>query len=232
MILSPGASMTPFIALPFPPSTPGPAHQPLWEQHVPPLVTPSFPPDQPLMLLALPRTPLVSEDTAHGSIGTGACNIVVQVRSEAGQPQPSQTQTIVLTQTPLNGSDPGAPCGGAACPAPLFLQASAVEKIAPASAFGGTQPHERGWFPGLSIQAPQPAAQLAPIIPPMSPGPQPHGVSSEGSLATTQSKALSDDSCNPNSVYKNFRRWQSFKALARRYLPQSPDTEALSCFLM
>ncbi|KAM5329741.1 NUT family member 2G-like [Glossophaga mutica] len=232
MTLNPGASMTPFIALPFSPSTTGPAHQPLWEQHVPPLVTPSFPPAQPLVLLALPRTPLVAEDAAHGSVGTGACNIVVQVRSEAGQPQPSQSQTIVLTQDPLKGSAPGTPCGGAACPAPLFLQASAVETIVPSSAFGGTQAHERGWFPSLSTQAPQPAAQLAPIIPPVNPGPQPHGVSSEGSLATTQSKASPDDSCNPNSVYKNFRRWQSFKALARRHLPQSPDTEALSCFLI
>ncbi|XP_045689804.1 NUT family member 2G-like [Phyllostomus hastatus] len=230
--LNPGASVTPFIALPFPPSTTGPAHQPLWEQHVPPPMTPSFPSGQPLVLLALPRTPLVSEDAAHGSIGTGACNIVVQVRSEAGQPLPSQTQTIVLTQAPLNRSDPGAPCGGTVCPAPLFLQASAVETIVPASALGGTQPHERGWFPGLSTQAPQPATQLAPIIPPVNPGPQPHGVSSKGNLATTQSKASPDDSCNPNSVYKNFRRWQSFKALARRHLPQSPDTEALSCFLI
>ncbi|XP_036982916.2 NUT family member 2G-like [Artibeus jamaicensis] len=230
--LNPGASTTPFITLPLPPSTTGPAHQPLWEQHVPPLMTPSFPPGQPLVLLALPRTPLVAEDAAHGSIGTGACNIVVQVRSEAGQPQPSQTQTIVLTQAPLNGSAPGAPCGGAVCPAPLFLQASSVETIVPASAMGGTQAHERGWFPDLSPQAPQPAAQLAPIIPPVNLGPQPHGVSGENSLATTQSNASPDDSCNPNSVYKNFRRWQSFKALARRHLPQSPDTEALSCFLI
>ncbi|XP_036890687.1 NUT family member 2G-like [Sturnira hondurensis] len=226
--LNPGASTTPFITLPLPPSTTGPEHQPLWEQHVPPLMTPSFSTGQPLVLLALPKTPLVAEDAAHGSIGTGACNIVVQVRSEVGQPQPSHTQTIVLTQAPINGSAPGS----AVCPAPIVMQASAVETIVPASALGGTQAHERGWFPAISTQAPQPAAHLAPIIPIVNPGPQPHGISSEGSLATTQSKASSDDSCNPNSVYKNFRRWQSFKALARRHLPQSPDTEALSCFLI
>ncbi|EPY73125.1 NUT family member 2G isoform 1 [Camelus ferus] len=35
-----------------------------------------------------------------------------------------------------------------------------------------------------------------------------------------------------NGVYENFRRWQHYKALARRHLPQSPDAEALSCFLI
>nr|XP_020853365.1 NUT family member 1 isoform X2 [Phascolarctos cinereus] len=33
-------------------------------------------------------------------------------------------------------------------------------------------------------------------------------------------------------VYENFRRWQRYKALARRHLPRSPDAEALSCFLI
>lgn len=51
-------------------------------------------------------------------------------------------------------------------------------------------------------------------------------------MATSQSKASLDDSCNPKSVYENFRRWQRFKVLARQHLPQSPDAEALSCFLM
>ncbi|XP_023973813.1 NUT family member 2G-like, partial [Physeter macrocephalus] len=39
-------------------------------------------------------------------------------------------------------------------------------------------------------------------------------------------------SSNHQSVYSNFRRWQRLKPLARRHLPQSPDAEALSCFLI
>ncbi|XP_005883162.1 PREDICTED: NUT family member 2G [Myotis brandtii] len=225
--LKPGASMTPFTAQPFPPPTTGPAHQPPGEQHLPPLRTPSFPPGRPLVLPALPRTPLVAGDAGQGPVGPGACNIMDQVRSEGGRPQPSQAQTIVLTQAPPNWNAPGAICGGAVCPAPLFLEASAVETIMPASAFGGTQAGDGGWCPGLPPQAPPPAAQLAPIVPSVN-----AGASRKGGLATSQSKTSPDDSCNPNSVYKNFRRWQRFKALARRHLPQSPDAEALCCFLI
>uniref|UniRef100_G1Q2J9 Nuclear Testis protein N-terminal domain-containing protein n=1 Tax=Myotis lucifugus TaxID=59463 RepID=G1Q2J9_MYOLU len=230
--LKPGASVTPFMAQPFPPPTTGPTHRPPWEQHLPPLRTPSFPPGRPLVLPALPRTPLVAGDAGQGPLGPGACNIMDQVRSEGGRPQPSQTQTIVLTQAPLNGSVPGAICGGAVCPAPLFLEATAVETIMPASAFGATQAGDGGWSPGLPPQAPPPAAQLAPIVPRVDPGPRPHGVSREGGLAASQSKASLDDSCNPKSVYQDFRRWQCFKALAREHLPQSPDAGALCCFLM
>ncbi|XP_055984114.1 NUT family member 2G-like [Sorex fumeus] len=50
--------------------------------------------------------------------------------------------------------------------------------------------------------------------------------------AATWSQSPPKSSRNPNSVYENFRRWQRFKALARRYLPQTPDTEALSCFFI
>uniref|UniRef100_G1PZI5 Nuclear Testis protein N-terminal domain-containing protein n=1 Tax=Myotis lucifugus TaxID=59463 RepID=G1PZI5_MYOLU len=230
--LKPGASMTPFTAQPFPLPTTGPAHRPPWEQHLLPLRTPSFPPGRPLVLPALPRTPLVAGDAGQGPVGPGACNIMDQVRSEGGRPQPSQTQTIVLTQAPLNGSAPGAICGGAVCPAPLFLEATAVETIMPASAFGGTQAGDGGWCPGLPPQAPPPAAQLAPMVPRVDPGPRPHVASREGGLAASQSKASPDDACNPKSVYEDFRRWQCFKALARGHLPQSPDAGALCCFLM
>ncbi|XP_016057955.1 PREDICTED: NUT family member 2G-like [Miniopterus natalensis] len=176
--------------------------------------------------------PLVAGDAGQRPVGTGTYNIVGQVRSEGGRPQPPQTQTIVLTQAPPNWNVPGAICGGAVCPAPLFLEASAVETIMPTSAFGGTQAREGDWRPSLPAQAPPPAAQLAPIVTSMNPGARPHGVSREGGLTTSRPKASQDDSCNPNSVYKNFRRWQRFKALARRHLPQSPDAEALSCFLI
>ncbi|XP_036185035.1 NUT family member 2G-like [Myotis myotis] len=230
--LMPGASMTPFMGQPFTPPTTGPAHRPPWEQHLPPLRTLSFPPGRPLVLPALPRTSLMAGDEGQGPVGPGACNIMDQVRSEGGRPQPSQTQTIVLTQAPLNGSAPGTICGGAVCPVPLFLEATVVETIMPTSAFGGTQASDGGWCPGLPPQAPPPAAQLAPIVPQVDPGPRPHGASMEGGLAASQSKASLDDACNPKSVYEDFRRWQYFKALARGHLPQSPDAGALCCFLM
>lgn len=232
MAVNPGASMSPFMALPFAPSMPGPAYRPPWEQHLPPLMAPSFPPGQPLVLPAFPGMPLVARDAGHGSSGTGACNIIVQVESEVGRAEPTQTQTLVLTQAPLNWSAPGTLHGGAACPAPLFLAASAVEPVMPTPAVGGTQAVERGWPLGLPPEAPPAAAQLAPGVPPVNARPWPSGASREGGMATSQSKASPDDSCNPKSVYENFRRWQRFKVLARQHLPQSPDAEALSCFLM
>lgn len=171
-------------------------------------------------------------DAGQGLVGTGAYNIMDQVRSERGQPQPPQTQTIVLTQAPSNWNAPGAICGGALCPAPLSLEASVVEMMMPASAFGGTQASQGGWCPGLPPPAPAPAAQLAAIIPSVNTGPQPQRASKDGGLATTQSNTLPDDSCNPKILYEDFRRWQHFKALAGGYLPQSTDAGALSCFLL
>ncbi|KAK1334633.1 hypothetical protein QTO34_005640 [Cnephaeus nilssonii] len=227
--LKPGASMTPFMAQPCPPPSSGPAHRPPGEQHLPPLRTPSFPPGRPLVLPAWPRTPLVAGDAGQGPVGTGADNIMDQVRSEGRGPRPSQTQTIVLTQAPLYGSAPGAICGGAVCPAPLFLEATAVETIMPALAFGGAQAGDGGWCPGLPPQAPPPAVHLAPIVPRVDPGTRP---SREGGLAASQSRASLEDASNPKSVSEDFRRWQRFKALARGHLPQSPDAAALCCFLM
>lgn len=232
MATDPGSSIPSFTARPFHPPTPGPLHRPLWGQHPPPLVTLPFPPGGPLVMPAFPRTPLVAGEAGLGPTGIGTCNIRVQVRSDLGSSETPQTQTIVLTQAPLNWSAPGALCGGAVCPAPLLLAASAVETSMPASAFGGSRAVKGHLAPGFPPPAPAPAAQLTPIVPPANAGPQPHGASMEGSLARSPSKASPKDSCSPKSVYENFRRWQRFKSLARRHLPQSPDTEALSCFLM
>ncbi|XP_012413255.1 NUT family member 2G-like [Trichechus manatus latirostris] len=64
-------------------------------------------------------------------------------------------------------------------------------------------------------------------------GARPGKVIVQESLDSTQSRPLLDDSsCNPKSVYENYQHWQSFKSLARRHHPHSPDTEALSCFLI
>ncbi|XP_074187614.1 NUT family member 2G-like [Rhinolophus sinicus] len=230
--MSPGASMSPFMALPFPPPTAGPAYWPPGEHHLPPLMTPSFPPGQPVVLPAFPGTPSVAGDAGHGPTGTGAGNIIVQVRSDVGRAELPQTQTLVLTQAPLNCSAPGALGGGAVCPAPQFFTASALQTVMLTPAIGGTQAVQGSWCPGLPPQAPPPAAPLASIISPVSVGPWPNGAPREGGLATSQSNAMPDNSCNPKSVYENFRCWQYFKALAWSLLPQSSDAEALSCFLI
>uniref|UniRef100_F1MC09 Nuclear Testis protein N-terminal domain-containing protein n=2 Tax=Bos TaxID=9903 RepID=F1MC09_BOVIN len=229
--VTPGASLPPFRTMPFPPPIPGPQHWPPWEQHLPPSMTPSFPPGGTQLLPAFPRTPLVP-NAGYGPSAPGACNIIVQVRSEGRPAEHPQTQTFVLTQAPLNWSTPGPLSRSTACPVPLFLTTPAMETIVTAPAVGVAQSGKGSWTPGFPPQAPLPAAQLAPIIPQVNLGPQLHGISREGSLATNQSKASQDDSCNPKSVYENFRRWQRFKSLARRHLPQSPDAEALSCFLI
>uniref|UniRef100_A0A8C5UVG2 Nuclear Testis protein N-terminal domain-containing protein n=1 Tax=Microcebus murinus TaxID=30608 RepID=A0A8C5UVG2_MICMU len=212
--LNPGASMPPFTALPFPPPVPGP--QP------PPLMTAAFPPGTPLVLSALPTTPLLAGDGACGASGAGAFNVLVQVRPEAGPVQPPHTQTLVLTQAPLNWGAPGA----------LFIGSGPGVVVGSAPVVGGAPAGKGGWFTGLPHPEPPPAAQLAAIVSPVKARPQPPGACREGSLPPSQAKASRDDSCNSKSVYENYRRWQRFKSLARRHLAQSPDTEALSCFLI
>ncbi|KAG8525143.1 NUT family member 2G [Galemys pyrenaicus] len=232
LTVNPGPSMLPLRPLPFP--TPGlPPLRP-WEPPPPPLMTPVYPPANPLVMSAFPRPPLVAGAPGHGPQGTGPCNVILQVRSEGGPVVPPQTQTFVLSPAPLNWSAPGTFCGAAGYPAPLFLAASTTETMMPAPTVVGTQAGKGGWPPGLPAPAPAPppAAQLAPVIVPANAGPWPRGACREAAPATTQSKASPDDSCNPKSVYENFRRWQRFKALARMHLPQSPDAEALSCFLI
>uniref|UniRef100_A0A2K5XFC4 NUT midline carcinoma family member 1 n=1 Tax=Mandrillus leucophaeus TaxID=9568 RepID=A0A2K5XFC4_MANLE len=114
-------------------------------------------------------------------------------------------------------------------PAPAFVTASNMKTILPSKAVGVSQEGP----PGLPLQAPPPVAQLVPIVPLEKAWPGLHGTTREGGPVATLSKpSLGDRSKISKDVYENFRRWQRYKALARRHLSQSPDTEALSCFLM
>nr|XP_055210038.1 NUT family member 2D-like isoform X1 [Gorilla gorilla gorilla] len=224
--VNPGTSLSVFTALPFTTPAPGPAHGPL-------LVTAGVPPGGPLVLSTFPSTPLVAEQDGCGPSGAGASNVFVQMRTEVGPVKAAQAQTLVLTQAPLVWQAPGALCGGVVCPPPLLLAAGPVVPVMAAQVVGGTQACEGGWSQGLPLPPPPPpAAQLPPIVSQGNAGPWPQGAHGEGSLASSQAKAPPDDSCNPRSVYENFRLWQHYKPLARRHLPQSPDTEALSCFLI
>ncbi|TEA34481.1 hypothetical protein DBR06_SOUSAS10710001, partial [Sousa chinensis] len=231
VVMNLGASLSDFMAVLYPPPIPGTQHRPSWGQHLPPPITPAFPPGSSQLLPAFPTMPLVANG-GHGPSAPGACNLTVQVRSQGRPVEAPQTHTFIITQGPLTWSAPGALSVTTACPPPVFLASPAMETIVTAPAVGVTQAGKGGWTPGFPPQAPPPAAQLAPIIHPVNHGPWPLGSSREGSLATNQPYASQGDCSNPQSVYSNFRRWQRLKPLARRHLPQSPDAEALSCFLI
>uniref|UniRef100_G3TNS9 Nuclear Testis protein N-terminal domain-containing protein n=1 Tax=Loxodonta africana TaxID=9785 RepID=G3TNS9_LOXAF len=224
MTMNPPASMSPFTALPFLQPTLGPPHRTPWEQHQLPLMTLSCPSGTPLGLSAFPGTLLVPGVGESAPSGAQPGKIIVQVRIEGRQEKLPGTQTFVMAQSPLNWQPLGAPGGAVERAPPPIGEASAVEQMTPVTSVVGTLAY-RG--------APPPAAQLASVFPQVKVWSGQHGSSGEDSLATTQSRPSLDDSfCKPKSVYKNYRCWQRFKSLARRHHPQSPDIEALSCFLI
>uniref|UniRef100_A0A8D1Y140 Nuclear Testis protein N-terminal domain-containing protein n=1 Tax=Sus scrofa TaxID=9823 RepID=A0A8D1Y140_PIG len=229
MTMKSGAALSPFTALPLPQPAPGPPDQPPWEQPSQPPMHPAFSLGNPLVLSAFPSPLLVTGDGGPGPSGAGASKVIVKVQTEGGPAEPSQTQNFILTQTALNWIASGAPCGGPECPATGFLTASNVKTLLPTKAIGVSQEGP----PGLSAQAPLPAAQLAPIVTPEKAWPGPRETTGEGGPPAARSKpSLGDLSYTSKGVYENFRRWQRYKALARRHLSQSPDAEALSCFLI
>ncbi|KAM9646742.1 LOW QUALITY PROTEIN: NUT family member 1 [Trichechus inunguis] len=225
--VKPGTAMSPFAALSFPPPTSGPADQPPWEPGPQPSVPSAFSPGSSLVLSAF-RSPLLT--TGDGGPGpSGAGKVIVQVKTEGGLAESPPTHSFVLTQTALNWIASGAPGAGPDGLPPLFVTASNAKPILPAKAVGVSQEGP----PGLLPQALPPAAHLAPIIPPEKAWPGPHGAPGEGGPAAAPSKpSLGELSYASKGVYENFRRWQRYKALARRHLSQSPDAEALSCFLI
>ncbi|XP_064223912.1 NUT family member 2G-like isoform X2 [Aotus nancymaae] len=222
---NPGASMPVFTALSFATPAPGPADGP-------PLVTAVVPPGGPPVLSAFPRTPLVAGHDGQGLNWARASNVLVQMKTEVGPVKAPQAQTLALPQDPLVWRAPGDICEGVACPPPRPLAAAPVVPAMAAHIIGVTQACDGGWFQGLPPPAPPPAPQPGPIVAPGNVCPLSQGAHGEGSLAPSQAKTPPDDSCNPQSVYENFRLWQHYKPLARRHLPQSPDTEALSCFFI
>ncbi|XP_059954251.1 NUT family member 1 [Mesoplodon densirostris] len=227
MTMKPGTALSPFTALPFPQPAPGPPDQPPWGLPSQPPVPSALSPGNPLMPSAFPSPLLVTGDGGPGPSGAGAGKVTVKVKTEGGPAEPSQTQNFILTQAALNWTASGAPFGGPESPAPGFLTASNVKTLLPPEAVGVSQ------LPPGSTQATLPAAQLAPIVPPEKPSPGPHGATGEGGPAAARSKPSLDDlSYTSKGVYENFQCWQRYKALARRHLSQSPDAEALSCFLI
>ncbi|KAK2498434.1 hypothetical protein MC885_012603 [Smutsia gigantea] len=228
MTTQPGATLSPFTEPPFPPPAPGSADPPSWEPPPQPPLPLAFSSGSPVMLSALPSTLLVTGDVGSGPSGARAGKVIVKVKTEGGPAEPSQTQSFILTPTALNWFTSDTPCGGPKGPPQQYVAASNVKTLLSTKAVGRTQEG----LPGLPAQAPPPAAQLAPTVPLEKdwPGPQ---AAEEGSPASARPKpSLGHLRYTSKGVYEKFRRWQSYKALARKHLPQSPDAEALSCFLI
>ncbi|XP_009003873.4 NUT family member 1 isoform X1 [Callithrix jacchus] len=231
MSMKPSAGQSPFPVLPFPPLTSGPTDHPSGEPPPQPTRPSVFSPDNSLMFSAFPGSLMVTGNGGPCLSGAraGAGKVIVKVKTGGGSAEPSQTQNFILNQTAHNWITPGAPCGGLEGPAPRFVTASNVKTILPSKAVGVSQEGP----PGLLPQAPLPVAQVAPIVPLEKAWPGPHGTAREGGTVATLSKpSLGGRSKISKDVYENFRRWQCYKALARMHLSQSPDTEALSCFLI
>uniref|UniRef100_A0A8D2B514 Nuclear Testis protein N-terminal domain-containing protein n=1 Tax=Sciurus vulgaris TaxID=55149 RepID=A0A8D2B514_SCIVU len=220
MNFNPGAFMNPFRGLPFLPAAPVPTHQPFWELPMAPRVAAPISQGNPLVLSAYPGQPYVA-----GLFGFG------QRGPEPRPIEPPRIQNIAHTQGPPNWRAPGAFCQGMENPAP-FLPATALRTTVPASASGGIRNYRGPCYLGRRPPAPRPFAQVAPIMFPMNAQQWPGRVYGEGALPTFQAAVPPDDSNEPQSTYENFRRWQRFKTLVRRHLPQTPDVEALSCFLV
>ncbi|KAK2489447.1 hypothetical protein MC885_000097 [Smutsia gigantea] len=210
-----GTFVSSFTVLPSAPPVPGPPHRAPWQQHPPNLPGPVLPPGSALVLPAFPSMPLVAGQADRGPGWPGAYNLTVPVRPE---------------QRPV--STPGVLCGGAVCPAPQFLVASGVEPILPAPPAGSTQASHGGWSLPCPHQPAVSATQLASGELSAMASPHAHGAARSSGPACWLPTTSPGNACTRTSVYEKYRRWQHYKPLARRHLPQSPDAEALSCFLI
>ncbi|XP_042543677.1 NUT family member 1 [Dipodomys spectabilis] len=212
----PAAAQSPSSAIPRSPPAPGSADQPPWEPSPQPPVSSG----NPLVFSAFPNPLLVTGD------GSGTGKVIVKVKTEGGTAEPCQTQNFILTPTALDWIASRAPCAASPplpplSPPPKAVVSSGKAALSTQAAGGGQE--------GSSVSPPQvppPVAHLAPIVPLEKAWPGLPGTSGEGG------PALGELAHASKGVYENFRRWQRYKALARQRLPQSPDAEALSCFLI
>lgn len=224
MILDPGTSMSPLMLLPCPQTSHAPPPQPPMGQPAGPLLNVAFPPDSCLVLSSLlPATPVVAGDGGCGPSVAGHVNTILHETPQARPMAPPHSQTLVFSQAPLHLSA----TWEATC-----VPASSGQTLVPVTTTVVTQDSQWGCTPALAPVAPPPATQVAPTVFPNHVAPASQGGEKEGAMATCQAQAASRGPQHSTSVYKNFRCWQHFKALACRHLPHSPDAEALACFLM
>ncbi|XP_062062799.1 NUT family member 2G-like [Lepus europaeus] len=236
MTLHPGTSTFPLIPPPCPHTTLGPATQTPWGQPPPCLLNAVFPPGSQLVLpAALPRMPMVAGDGGSGPSEAGNFSVISPAAADGRPVQPPHSEPVLFNQAPLNWSAMGRLCEATQHPTTLLLPGSSVQKLVqPVPTTVHMQAGQGGCCPDLHpVGPPPPATQPAPVMLfPVHPGPEPPGGDPQCGTAASQAKASLKASRNPTSVYMNFRRWQRYKALAQRHCPQSPDAEALSCFLI
>ncbi|XP_027293208.1 LOW QUALITY PROTEIN: NUT family member 1 [Cricetulus griseus] len=228
MAMKPGAGLPPFTGLPFAPPTPVPPDPPLWEPSPQPPIPPAFSPGSPLLLSAFPSPLLVTGEGGSGPSVAGTGQVIVKVKTEVGPAEPSQSQNLIVTQTALNWITSGAPGGGQEGLPPPYVTTSSMKSTLPAVAVGVSQEGPAG----LSVQALPPTAQLAPIVPLEKSWPGTQAANMEGGPVAARKPSQGDLAYASKGVYENYRRWQRYKVLARTHLSQSPDAEALSCFLI
>uniref|UniRef100_A0A8C6RGX5 NUT midline carcinoma, family member 1 n=2 Tax=Nannospalax galili TaxID=1026970 RepID=A0A8C6RGX5_NANGA len=227
--VKPGAGLPPFTTLPFAPPAPAPPYQPLWEPSPQPPIPPAFSPGNPLMLSAFPSPLQMTGDGDSGPNVAGAGQVIVKIKTEGGPAEASQAQNFIHTQKALNwiasGTLYGVPEGP---PPPLYVTGSNVKTILPTVAVG-VSPEASA---GLPLQTLPLAAQLAPTASLEKAWPGTQAAMGEGGTAASLKPSQGGLAYASTGVYENYRRWQRYKALARTHLSQSPDAEALSCFLI
>ncbi|XP_029410694.1 LOW QUALITY PROTEIN: NUT family member 2-like [Nannospalax galili] len=196
-----------------------------------PLVTAGISPRNSLVLSSLPRMSLVAGDWGHGLGGVMPLNMM-QVGTPGGPAQPAHNANLVFIRVPLNWNVPVVLGGGVEHPAPLFMKAPSVNTFVNVPGVAASQPCKGNWVLSLPSPAPPQVVQLIPVMSPVNAAPPPQGTYGEGGLANFQTNPPENDLSKPDSAYGYFRHWQHIKTLVRRHLPQTPDVEAFSCFLI
>ncbi|XP_021119113.1 NUT family member 2G-like [Heterocephalus glaber] len=229
MTLKSGVIPSPSMVLhPLPPD-PVPVHQLYWEPPPPPFGNAPLPRGKPLVLSPFPMTPVMAGHGNYGKPGAGPFNITAQARRARRPAGSLPTQSTLLTQAPGMRGAPGVQHWAVQNPAPLQLRAPPTTTFMPAPIWVSIPVYEEMWPWGLCPSAVPP---VAPAMPGVNTGPPPHCNCTECGLAASRADASPHHTCKSPSVYENFRRWQYLKTLLREHLPQTPDMEAVSCFLV
>ncbi|XP_048203591.1 NUT family member 2G-like [Perognathus longimembris pacificus] len=193
----------------------------------PPSVAAAFPPlGSPLVLPAFPSTTLESKGRSCNSSEAGPSSVTVEMGTGGRPVELLHNQKAILSQAPLIQSVPTGALGPVG-PAPLPLLGPATQAAVTVPTTAQRQATQESLCMGLPPLAIPPDFHQAPVMPQVSQwGPWPQRPRAAGRLPTSQAKLPTP------SVYQNFRRWQQFKTLIWKKLPQTPDVEALACFFI
>lgn len=216
-----GVSDSPFRVMPL--LIPQPSQQLAWEMmQLTPLETSVLGHGSTLVLSPLPTRPVMTGSAGHGPRHPEAGKVNIQARPEVKFMSSVQKQCVIPTKATQNWGATE-PLPGTACyPAPLVLTSTLKKTSMPTQA--------AQWGP--APPAAPPVLQVGHTVLPSKGGPQNLWIPGNIGVAPGQNKAPLEEACSATSVYQHFRRWQSYKPLAQLSIPQTPDMEALDCFLM